>query len=212
MARKPTGRPNGRPPKAAQAAPAAAAVQQGLATAEDAAQAHGVGKRTVQRYQAAARQAALKPPAKTAPAARPSAPARAPKGRREALLALLGAVLDAEPDLLAELPLDAEELGRRLAEPALPPMPDDKSPIAIVEWVETVMAREATKLTPAAAVARRQALALVVQAAKGRAAIMADMPIETETPEAMAGRKIRERRDAAFKLVLAEIEIEEART
>jgi hypothetical protein len=112
--------------------------------------------------------------------------------------------------LVASLPLDAGELSRRLADPGLPPMPEGGDPLAIVGWVETVMAREVAKMDPEAAVARRQALALVVQAAKGRAAILKDLGPQEETPEVLAGREVERVRDRAISRLIEKLDEEEA--
>lgn len=113
-----------------------------------------------------------------------------PSGKSSALLALLADVLAADASLVTILPLDPEELAALLGAAQLPPLPSDRDPLALLGWVQAVIARDVTRSGEKATQARKQACALLVQLATGADRIQQKRPPETDTPEVMATKRL----------------------
>lgn len=222
MPRKPTGKPAGRPRKAA-ADEAAAEVQAGRATTGDAAVGARVHPATVKRRLAERRAGkgapaksggadgswVVPPPSGSLAASQGAAIDGASSDRRAALLALLAEALEAAPALLDALPLDAAELGRRLADPGLVGE-GDLDELAILGRVQARLEDDLRRLAVDAVVARKGVVGTLVQIAATAARIRAGRPTETEEPEVIAGRMVEALRDQALAKVREGIEARRA--
>ena len=127
--------------------------------------------------------------------------------RRASLLALLAETLDAAPELVVALPLDAVELGRRLADAGL--LDGDLDPLAILGRVQGRLERDMATLKVDQVAARKGVAQTLTQIASTAERIKLGRPSDTDPPEVIAERIISERRSAAVAKVFEHVQARE---